>query len=32
MRKNQQTIAELQEKIKNKGSTKNDQTQVKNRF
>lgn len=32
MRKNQQTIAELQEKIKNKGLSKTDQTQVKNRF
>ena len=32
MRKNQQMIAELQEKIKNKGSSKTDQTQVKNRF
>jgi hypothetical protein len=32
MRKNQQIIAELQEKIKNKGSGKADQNQVKNRF
>ena len=32
MRKNQQIIAELQEKIKGKSGTKVDQTLIKNRF